>query len=113
MREVTVRQVGVWGEGGWTRDTPLKDQLVYFGARRESSRGPAHLHRDTALDFRPWRGRWDSARCPGSSVILRVLTPFQSCGGHSQRGHLHLDCRARNPGPKKAMCSDTGITERG
>lgn len=77
VREVTVRQVGVWGEGGWTRDTPLRGQLVYCGARRESSPGPAHLHGGTALDFRPWRGRWDSAQCPGSSVILPH--PFQPC----------------------------------
>ena len=78
--------------------------------RGKSIQGLAHLHGGTALDGRPWRGGWDSTHgAQGSYSPLPHSLAALLCRGETeaQRGHLHPDCRTRNPGSKKAVCLDS------
>lgn len=90
--------------GGGQGTLPLRGEQVCC------ERGEKAVRALPALDGKPWKGgrdRTHGARgsySPSPHSLAALL-----CRGETeaQGGHLHPDCRTRNPGSKKAVCLDS------
>ena len=101
--------MGVWSQGGWAGDTPFEGRAGLCGQGEKAFRALPTCMAAQPLTAGLGGVGGSTHGAQGSYSPLPHSLAALLCRGETeaQRGHLHPDCRTRNPGSKKAVCLDS------